>query len=170
MAIFKTRYFGDIEVDDKEDTVEIETTIREGGEEKEVSIVIDGYVQVKDRMAAIVQVLDQYLELHEAVKAYIDTHHREDEGMLDFLFIYAAQAGKKEYKKNGNKVMIIDLDKVIRHLDLPAVLLQEYKGGRIMAQLTYGCADITDCLLVVTIDKDGTVYSVKCYPGREGSK
>jgi hypothetical protein len=40
VAIYKTKYFGDFEAEDDQDLIEIETTVQEGGEDKEVSIII----------------------------------------------------------------------------------------------------------------------------------
>jgi hypothetical protein len=163
MAIYKTKYFGDFEADDEDETVEIETVIQEDGEDKEVSIIISHFADYKGRIHEIIELLDKYYELHEAAKAYIGEKYEESEDLTDFIFQYAGQWAKNEYKKNGNKFISFDLDTLIKRLDLPSVSFQEYRNGKIAAQLSYYGLDCTDFSLNIDIDKDRKIYAVKYY-------
>jgi hypothetical protein len=98
MAIYKTKYFGDFEAEDEDETIEIETVVQEDGEDKEVAIVISNFADYKDRIHEIIELLDKYYELHEAVKAYIGEKYEENEDFTDFIFKYAGQWAKREYK------------------------------------------------------------------------
>jgi hypothetical protein len=163
MAIYKTKYFGDIEAEDDAETVELETFIQEDGEDKEVVIIISHFTDYKDRIHEIIELLDKYHELHEVIKAYIGEKYEENEDFTDFLFKYAGQWAKREYKKNGNKSISFDLDALIKRLDPPSVSFQEYRGGKITARLSYYGPDCSDFSLVIDIDKDRKIYTVKYY-------
>jgi hypothetical protein len=163
MAIYKTKYFGDFEVEDDNDLIEIETTVKDGREDKEVSIVIHYSDTYKARMGEIIQLLDRYFELHEAAKRYIGKNYEKNDDMVDFLFKYAGQLGKKEYMRNGNKTFTVDIDTMIEKLDPPTVGFQEYRNGEMAAQLQYFGPVNTDASLIITIDKDCKVYSVDYY-------
>jgi hypothetical protein len=160
MALYHTRYFGDFEADDDNDLIEMETSVRDGGEDTEISIIIHYSENYKDRMDEIVQLLDKYFELHEAVKRYIGENYEHNEDMIGFLFKYAGQLGKKEYVKNGNKRFSVEIDKMIEKLEPPSIGFQVYKNGTIAASLSYYGPDFS---LIVDIDKDGKVYHVEYF-------
>jgi hypothetical protein len=163
MALYKTKYFGDFEAADDEETVEIETFIQEGGEDKEVVIVISHFADYKDRIDEFIELLDNYFDLHEMVKTYIIEKHEENEDFIDFLFKYAGQLAKQEYLKNGTKTISFDLDTLIKRLDPPSVSLQEYSNGKITARLSYYGPDCPDLSLIFDIDKDLKIYSIDYY-------
>lgn len=163
MATYKTKYFGDFEADDDQRLIEIETSIREEGEDKEVSIIIHYSGTYKERMGEIIGLLDRYFELHEAAKRYIAENYEENENMVDFLFRYAGQLGKIEYLKKGSKIFTVDIDKMIEILDPPTVGFQEYRDGKMAAQLSYYGPDNTSISLIITMDDELKVYSVDYY-------
>jgi hypothetical protein len=84
-------------------------------------------------------------------------------GSVDFLFKYAGQLGKKEYQKNGSKTFTIDMDRMTEKLEPPTVGFQEYRNGKIAAQLSYFGPEDTDLSLIITIDKELEVYCVDYY-------
>jgi hypothetical protein len=163
VALYKTKYFGDFEADDDEETVEIETFIQEGGEDKEVAIVISHFSDYKDRIHEVIELLDNYFDLHETVKAYIGEKYEGNEDFIDFLFKYAGQWAKQKYLKNGNKTISFDLDDLIKGLDPPSVSLQEYRNGKIEAQLSYYGPDCSDFSLIFDIDRDRKIYGIQYY-------
>jgi hypothetical protein len=163
MAVYKTKYFGDFEADDDEETVEIETFIKEGREDKEVVIVISHFADYKDRIHEFIELLDNYFDLHETVKAYIGEKYEQNEDFIDFLFKYAGQLAKKEYLKNGSKTISFDLETLIKGLDPPSVSLQEYSNGKIAARLSYYGPDCSDISLIFDIDRDCKIYSINYY-------
>jgi hypothetical protein len=163
MALYHTRYFGDFEADDDNDLIEIETSVQEGGEDTEVSIIIHYSENYKDRMEEIIQLLDKYFELHEAAKRYIREKYENNEDMIDFLFKYAGQLGKKEYVKKGNKNFSMELDRIIEKLEPPSVGFQSYRNGKIAASLSYYGPDCSDFSLVIDMDKDGKIYHVNYF-------
>jgi hypothetical protein len=161
MAVYKTKYFGDFEAADNEETVEIETFIQEDGEDKEVVIVISHFKDYKGRMHEFIELLDNYFNLHETIKAYIGEKYEENEDFIDFLFKYAGQLAKQKYLKNGSKTITFDLDTMIKHFDLPSVSLQEYSNGKITARLSYYGPDNTDISLLFDIDRDHKIYGIQ---------
>jgi hypothetical protein len=163
VALYKTKYFGDFKADDDDETVEIETFIQEGGEDKEVAIVISNFSDYKDRVHEFIELLDNYFGLHEAVKTYIGEQYEENEDFISFIFKYAGQWAKKEYKKNGNKSISFDLDSLIKRLDPPSVSFQEYKSGKIAARLAYYGPDCSDFALIIDLDRDCTICHVQYY-------
>jgi hypothetical protein len=163
MAIYRTKYFGDFETGDEQDLIEIETSVQDGGEDKEVSIIIHYSENYKRRMGEIIQLLDKYFELHEAAKRYIANNYTENENMVDFLFRYAGQLGKIAYLKNGSKTFTIDIEKMIEKLEPPTVGFQEYRNGKIAAQLSYYGPENTDVSLIINMDDEYKVYSVDYY-------
>jgi hypothetical protein len=163
MAVYKTKYFGDFEADDDEETVEIETFIREGGEDKEVVVVISHFADYKDRIYEFIELLDNYFDLHKAVKTYIGEKYDKNDDFVDFLFKYAGQLAKHVYLKTGSKTISFDLNRLIKELDPPSVSLQEYSNGKIVARLSYYGPDCTDFSLIFDIDKDCKIYGINYY-------
>jgi hypothetical protein len=161
MPVYKTKYFGNLEVDD--DLIEIETSVREEGKDTDLSIVIHYTGIYKERMEEIIQLLDKYYELHKAAKRYIGENYEKNDDMVDFLFKYAGQLGKQEYIRNGKKTFTVDIERMIEKLEPPSVGFQAYRSGEIAAQLSYYGPDNTDISLIVTINKDGEVYQVDYY-------
>jgi hypothetical protein len=161
MARYKTKYFGDFEADDDKDVVEIETSVREGGEDKDVSIIVH-YFDYKDQIDDIVAAIDNYFEMHGAAKAYIEKNYTKDTMIADFLFNYAGQVLRQEYERKGGRVFSIDLDTMIRHLDPPSVSFQKSQSGKILAHITYYCPDVDNASLTVVIDKECRIYTVEC--------
>jgi hypothetical protein len=163
VAIYKTKYFGGFEAEDDQDLIEIETTVQEGGEDKEVSIIIHYSGAYKERIGEIIELLDSYFELHEAAKRYIAENYEEDENIVDFLFRYAGQLGKKEYQKNGIKTFTIDIDRMIEKLEPPTVGFNEYRNGKMVAKLSYFGPENVDLSIIINMDKELKVYSVDYY-------
>jgi hypothetical protein len=163
MALYKTKYFGDFEAADDDETVEVETFIKVNGEEKEVVIVINNFSDYKDRIHEFIELLDSYFELHETIKGYIAENYEDNEDFIDFLFKYAGQLAKLEYIKTGSKTISIDLETMIKGLDPPSVSLQKYTNGNIAARLSYYGPDCPDISLIFDIDKDHNIYSIKYY-------
>jgi hypothetical protein len=165
MARYTTKYFGDFEANDDDQEVEIETYVEQDGEQKDVSILINYFYDYKDRIDEIIQLLDKYFEMHEAAKIYIEENYPGNDEIIQFLFIYAAQTGKREYENSGNKVFSIDLDNMIKRLDPPSVSFQEYRSGKIMAQITYYCPDFESCSITITIDENYKIYYIEGHNG-----
>jgi hypothetical protein len=114
-------------------------------------------------MGEIIQLLDNYFELHEAAKRYIGENYAKNDDMVDFLFKYAGQLGKKEYIRSGIKTFTIDIDRMIERLEPPTVGFQECRNGEMAAQLHYYGPVNTDASLIITMNKDFKVYSVDYY-------
>jgi hypothetical protein len=163
MALYKTKYFGDFEAADDDETVEVETFIEVNGEDKEVVIVIHNFSDYKDRIHEFIELLDSYFELHETIKGYIAENYEDNEDFIDFLFKYAGQLAKLEYIKTGSKTISIDLDALIKRLDPPSVSLQEYSNGKITASLSYYGPACTDLSLIFDIDRDCKIYGIQYY-------
>jgi hypothetical protein len=163
MAVYKTKYFGDFEADDDQDLIEIETSVQEDGEDKEVSIIIHYSGAYKERMGEIIGLLDNYFELHGAAKRYIGDNYEKNKDMVDFLFALAGELGKKEFIKSGNKTFSVNIEKIIEKLDPPTVGFQEYRNGEIAAQLSYFGPEDTEISLLITMDKELKVYGVDYY-------
>jgi hypothetical protein len=163
MAVYKTKYFGDFEADNDQDLIEIETSVKDEGKETDVSIIIHYSGSYKKRMGEIIELLDNYFELHKAAKQYIMENYEKNDNIVDFLFKYAGQLGKIEYLKNGSKTFTVDIEKMIEKLEPPTVGFQEYRNGKIAAQLSYFGPENTDISLLITIDKELKIYSVDYY-------
>jgi hypothetical protein len=163
VAIYKTKYFGDFEAEDDQDLIEIETTVPEGGEDKEVSIIIHYSGAYKERIGEIIGLLDRYFELHEAAKRYIAENYEKNEHIVDYLFRYAGQLVKLEYLNSGSKTFTVDIEKVIEKLEPPTVGFQEYRNGKMAAQLSYYGPENTDISLIITMDDELKVYGVDYY-------
>jgi hypothetical protein len=142
--------------------VEIETCVDQDGEQKEVSIVINYFYDYKDRIYEIIHLLDNHFEMHEAAKIYITENYPGNDEIIEFLFIYAAQTGKREYKKSGNKIFSIYLDNMIKRLDPPSVSFQKYRSGKIMAQY---CPDVESCSITITVDENCKIYYMEGHNG-----
>ncbi|MDR0401102.1 MAG: hypothetical protein LBH51_09195 [Treponema sp.] len=158
MGAYKTKYFGDLEVDELNDEILVETHIENNGEDVPVSIIIRNFSENADKMDEITAVLDCYFAMHEAAKAYIEKHYPEHEGIVNYLFRYAGDVLKKEYRSKRGKVFTLDLESMIRRLDPPSVSLPHYKDGKIRAEITYYCPDVDNGQLSISIDKDCKIY------------
>jgi 6-pyruvoyl-tetrahydropterin synthase len=158
MAVYKTRFFGDFEVDDINNEALIETIVENNGEDVDVSIMISNFNEIGDQIDEIIALLDQYYEIHEAAKEYIEKQCPENEGIAKFLFKYAGEALKKEYQKRGGKIFSLDLEDMIRHLDPPSIMFGKYRSGKILMEMIYNCPDSENGQLIISIDIKREIY------------
>jgi hypothetical protein len=166
MATYKTKYFGDFEADDINNQGLIETYIKNNGGDVPVSIMINDFSDNIYRIDEIIAMLDSYFEMHEAAKTYIGKNYHENDDIVKFLFRYAGEFLRKEYKKTGGKTFSLDLENMIAYLDPPSVSFQKYRSGKLLAEMTYYCPDVENASITITIDKDCKIYHLEYHDYR----
>jgi hypothetical protein len=163
MNTYKTTYFGDIEAEDDQELIEIETSVRDEGKDTDISIIIQYSGSCKERMSEIIDLLDNYFVLHKAAKRYIRENYENNDDMIDFLFRYAGQLGKLEYLGSGSKTFTLDIDRMIEKLEPPTLGFHERRNGKMAAQLSYYGPENVDLSLIITIDNELKIYGVEYY-------